>query len=153
MASGGTMYSWSTMETTQSIVVTMAGNYSVVVTDANGCTDTESVIVNPATPPYLQPVYHDLLQRHYHGHQLLMPGEMLVINIGSYTGEIKIPVGATLTVSAGTSVTATGNSCILGSVVVDPMAGFTNTGNLSGNGNIAGKYVNNGTFAPGVCSF
>ena len=153
MASGGTMYSWSTMETTQSIVVTMAGNYSVVVTDANGCLDTESVVVNPATPP----IYNQSTMTCYSDISMainsLMPGEMLVINIGSYTGEIKIPVGATLTVSAGTSVTATGNSCILGSVVVDPMAGFTNTGNLSGNGNIAGKIVNNGTLAPGVCSF
>ncbi|HRD09147.1 MAG TPA: hypothetical protein PK037_16310, partial [Saprospiraceae bacterium] len=130
-----------------------AGNYSVVVTDANGCTDTESVVVNPATPP----IYNQSTMTCYSDISMainsLMPGEMLVINIGSYTGEIKIPVGATLTVSAGTSVTATGNSCILGSVVVDPMAGFTNTGNLSGNGNIAGKIVNNGTLAPGVCSF
>ncbi len=83
----------------------------------------------------------------------LMPGENLIINIGSYTGEIKIPAGSTLTISPNTSVTATGNSCIMGSVVVDPMGSFTNTGNLLGTGNINGKLNNNGTLSPGTCSF
>jgi len=47
-------YLWSTGATTQSIVVTQAGNYSVTVTDANGCqgeTGTVPVTVNPLPVP------------------------------------------------------------------------------------------------------
>ncbi|MBP6397418.1 MAG: putative Ig domain-containing protein [Saprospiraceae bacterium] len=153
MASGGTSYSWSTMENTQSIIVTTSGIFTVTVTDGNGCTDTESVTVNPATPP----IYNQSTMTCYSDISMainnLMPGETLVINIGSYTGQIEIPLGATLIISPNTSVTATGTSCILGSVQVDPMGSFTNTGTLSGNGNVTGKMVNNGTLSPGVCTF
>jgi parallel beta-helix repeat protein len=44
-ASGGTSYSFSTGETTPAIVVTNAGTYSVLVTDANGCTATATATV------------------------------------------------------------------------------------------------------------
>ncbi len=47
-------YLWSTGETTQSITVTQAGDYSVTVTDANGCegvTGTVPVTVNPLPQP------------------------------------------------------------------------------------------------------
>ena len=70
-----------------------------------------------------------------------------------YSGEIKIPVGSTLTISPNTSVTATGNSCIMGSIVVDPMGSFANSGSLLGTGNINGKLNNNGTLSPGTCTF
>ena len=42
---GFTTYSWSTGASTQSISVTATGNYSVTVTDANGCTGTTSAAV------------------------------------------------------------------------------------------------------------
>ncbi|MBK9256235.1 MAG: hypothetical protein IPM42_12170 [Saprospiraceae bacterium] len=41
-ASGGSFYNWSTSDNTASISTNMAGNYTVTVTDANGCTDVES---------------------------------------------------------------------------------------------------------------
>ncbi|HEU4886888.1 MAG TPA: IPT/TIG domain-containing protein [Thermoanaerobaculia bacterium] len=41
-ASAGASYLWSTSETTQSITVTTSGNYSVTVTDANGCGSTSA---------------------------------------------------------------------------------------------------------------
>ncbi|MEO8147617.1 MAG: T9SS type A sorting domain-containing protein [Bacteroidia bacterium] len=42
-------YQWSNGETTQSIIATATNNYSVVVTDANGCVNSDSVniVVNP----------------------------------------------------------------------------------------------------------
>ncbi len=46
---GGSMgytYAWSTGETTQSIENLAPGAYTVVVTDANGCTDEQTVVVN-----------------------------------------------------------------------------------------------------------
>jgi len=50
-ANNGTSYLWSTGATTQSIVVTSTGSYSVTVTDGNGCNATSAatnVTVNPA---------------------------------------------------------------------------------------------------------
>jgi uncharacterized repeat protein (TIGR01451 family) len=41
-ASAGASYLWSTSETTQSITVTASGNYTVTVTDANGCGSTSA---------------------------------------------------------------------------------------------------------------
>lgn len=54
-ASTGSSYAWSTSDTTQSIVATLPGTYSVNVADVNGCfassaSVTVTVNPNPATP-------------------------------------------------------------------------------------------------------
>lgn len=56
-ASPGASYLWSTGGTTQSIVVTSLGDYSVTVTDSFGCTSNASVTIEPsqtAVSPILQ---------------------------------------------------------------------------------------------------
>jgi hypothetical protein len=55
-ANPGTGYLWSTGETTQSIIVSTSGTYSVTVT-ANGCTGTSSIPVNvaPLDTPEIDP--------------------------------------------------------------------------------------------------
>jgi PKD repeat protein len=52
---GYTTYTWSTGGSAASITATNSGNYSVVVTDANGCsgTDTINVTINPLPPANL----------------------------------------------------------------------------------------------------
>ena len=53
MANGGIapyMYMWSTMDTTAMVSGLAAGTYHVTVTDANGCTDTDSVTVGTFCP-------------------------------------------------------------------------------------------------------
>lgn len=42
----GTHYEWSNKDTTESIVITTSSNYSVTVTDANGCKATDEVKVD-----------------------------------------------------------------------------------------------------------
>ncbi|MFL6246259.1 MAG: IPT/TIG domain-containing protein [Thermoanaerobaculia bacterium] len=51
-ASAGASYLWSTSETTQSITVTSSGNYTVTVTDANGCgaTSAPMTVTAQSTP-------------------------------------------------------------------------------------------------------
>ncbi len=43
---GGYIYQWSNSGTTQTITGLAPGNYTVVVTDGNGCTETQTVTVN-----------------------------------------------------------------------------------------------------------
>jgi gliding motility-associated-like protein len=45
-ASGGISYSWSTADTSMSITVSAAGDYTVVATDANSCSATETATVS-----------------------------------------------------------------------------------------------------------
>ena len=47
----GSTYLWSDASTTQTIVVSTTGNYSVVVTDVNGCTGTDVIVVTINTLP------------------------------------------------------------------------------------------------------
>lgn len=49
-ASGGTSYLWDDASTNDIRTITAAGSYTVEVTDANGCTDTETVMVTANTP-------------------------------------------------------------------------------------------------------
>ena len=51
---GFTSYDWSTGATTQTIIVDAAGTYAVQVTDTNGCTVTDSIIIIIATGINLQ---------------------------------------------------------------------------------------------------
>ncbi|MCK6690896.1 MAG: hypothetical protein L6Q97_02210 [Thermoanaerobaculia bacterium] len=44
-ASGGSSYTWSTNETTAAITVSSAGNYTVIATDANGCSAAASATI------------------------------------------------------------------------------------------------------------
>nr|WP_315210294.1 T9SS type B sorting domain-containing protein [uncultured Flavobacterium sp.] len=56
-ASSGSSYLWSTGGTSQSITVTLTGNYSVTVTDSFGCSSNASVSIEPsqtAVSPILQ---------------------------------------------------------------------------------------------------
>ncbi|HEY6162284.1 MAG TPA: T9SS type A sorting domain-containing protein [Bacteroidia bacterium] len=47
----GSSYAWSTSETTQTIIAASTGTYSVVVTDANGCTGMDQVNITINIPP------------------------------------------------------------------------------------------------------
>ncbi len=48
---GFTSYNWSTTESTQAIVVSAAGTYTVTVTDAAGCTATDNITITSVAIP------------------------------------------------------------------------------------------------------
>jgi gliding motility-associated-like protein len=51
-------YLWSTTETTPTIIISSAGDYSVITTDANGCEGTDSITINEK--PDCEPVSTEL---------------------------------------------------------------------------------------------
>jgi hypothetical protein len=55
----GSSYAWSNSATTQTVTVSASGTYSVIVTDANGCTNADTITVtinsNPAVTLTLNP--------------------------------------------------------------------------------------------------
>jgi hypothetical protein len=65
-APAASSYHWSDGETTQSIVVSTSGTFSVTVTNASGCTSAQSapvtVTVNPATAITQQPASQTIVR-------------------------------------------------------------------------------------------
>ena len=51
--SGGVAYVWNSGQTTQMIVTSTAGTYSVVCTDVNGCDAMDTVVITVSTNPVL----------------------------------------------------------------------------------------------------
>ena len=51
----GASFNWSTGDTTQTLTVSTAGQFSVIVSDSNGCTGTDTLItsISPAPGPFL----------------------------------------------------------------------------------------------------
>jgi hypothetical protein len=94
-ASAGTTYSWSTGASTQSINVLSAGNYSVTVTNANGCSATSSittVVVNPLPTITVN-------------NATICPGSSVTLNATGAATYSWMP-GSSLSASTGASVNA-----------------------------------------------
>jgi len=123
---------WSTTETTQDITVTASGSYSVVYTDANGCSatsNTTSVSVSNAPAPTVSVV----------GATSLCPGETVTLTSSAGDTYVWSPNGETtqsITVSAAGAyyVTVTNSDACNGTGASDstvvtgltaPTAGFT----------------------------
>ena len=79
-AGTGSAYAWSNSATTQTTNVSASGTYSVVVTDANGCTGSDAINVTINTPPTVT---------------LNMPGTFACINWPAYALSGGSPNGGT----------------------------------------------------------
>ncbi len=53
---GFVSYQWSTGETTQGISISTVGQYTVTVTDSNGCTNSKTVTVEESGPPTIEKI-------------------------------------------------------------------------------------------------
>jgi len=74
-------YEWSNGETTQSIVISTAGAYSVSVTDSNGCSNTSEEV-------NVQLAFADDLQIQLSGMNILNLGDSMILSIDSVFSEI-----------------------------------------------------------------
>ena len=162
-SSAATFYDWSpNSETTQTITATVAGTYSVLVEDANGCTGTASVTV-AETP--VNPVITALSSTTF------CAGESVTLYSSSTTGNLWTPSNettqfitvstsgpVTLTVSAGscqgtTNVTVTVNPLPtvsfsgLAAAYCNDAASATLTGSPSG-GTFSGPGISGNSFSP-----
>lgn len=162
-SSAASSYSWTPGgEITQSIVVTVAGTYSVEVTDANGCQGTASVdVVETPVNPVITPI----------GSTTFCQGGSVTLYSSSPVGNLWLPSGETtqfITVTTQGTVTlnVTSGSC-QGTdqieIIVNPLptvsfsglnsaycnnaASVTLTGNPSG-GTFSGPGISGNTFNP-----
>ncbi len=111
-ATGASTYAWSNTSTNAAITVSSAGNYTVTVTDANGCsnTATKTVTVNPT---YNIPLTHSICQ----GESYNFYGQNLT-TAGTYTHTLQTVNGCdsvltlTLTVRPLPSPTISGNTTL-----------------------------------------
>ena len=110
---GFSIYSWSNGQSTQSIIATNTGSYTVTVGDGNGCTGTDFAIVSIPTPPIV-----DIL-----GSTLLCSGSTIDLNLnqifsqyvwntGAITPSISIAAGNTYTVTVTDNFGCTGTDVI-----------------------------------------
>jgi hypothetical protein len=51
---GFSLYQWSTNETTDSIIITSAGTYTITIADANGCTASSSITIQSLVQPEME---------------------------------------------------------------------------------------------------
>lgn len=156
-------YLWSNQETTQSITVYQPGTYSVTVTDANGCSATDEVVVLPA----------QITQFNLGPNLSLCQGDQATLFAGYYASYnwSDGSTNQTLTVwqQAVYSVTVTDlNGCSVSdsiNIVVNPIPGVSIIGfgssicsngdampltGLPQGGNFTGPGVSMGSFNPGV---
>ena len=82
VATGGNSYTWSNGQNTASIAVmpTMTTTYTVTVTDANGCTNTDNVIitVNSVTIPTITQQVDTLTASSASSYQWFLDGNIIV---------------------------------------------------------------------------
>lgn len=127
---GFSSYAWSTGASTQSINVSQTGTYSIVVTNASGCTDLDAitVFVNPAPVVDLGPDF------------ILYIGETSTLDAGAGIGQTYLwsdgSTEQTLTISDGGSysvtVTSTNGCTSTDQVVVTSEPNATKEATLAG---------------------
>ena len=101
-ASGGTGYSWNTGATTGSISVTPPSTgsttYTVIVTDASGCTDDTSITVTASPPPVAAITGNDTICAGDNTLLTASGGGTYIWNTGSTSSSITVSTGGTYSV-------------------------------------------------------
>jgi hypothetical protein len=112
---GGVSYLWSTGAPTQSITVNTEAVYTVTVTDANGCTDTESQLVKVNFLPNIGV-----------GNAAICPGQSATLTASGGVSYVWSPAIG-LSATTGTTVTASPSTSTVYTVTGTGANGCTNT--------------------------
>jgi len=117
-------YLWSTTDTTSTINVTMAGTYTVIVTDINGCTGTDTHVVEPI--PALMPVITGSNTFCMNGSTLLDAGAGYAMyewstNVTTQTLSVNVEETYTVTVTDANGCTGTDTLSVTQSDVLTTM--------------------------------
>ncbi|MHC1775287.1 MAG: beta strand repeat-containing protein [Lentimicrobium sp.] len=132
-ATGGGTYSWddgtNIVGTDADLIVTLPGTYTVTVTDANGCIDTESILITQEAVTLVDvrsvanpvPTYYCNLGQAF-----------TAINNGVYQGDITVRInGNTIEpVTAVLNATGTGSASYTVASIYPTVSGLSVTGNL-----------------------
>ncbi|MEK7413395.1 MAG: hypothetical protein AAB263_08765, partial [Planctomycetota bacterium] len=129
-ASGGSFYLWNTGATTAAITVSTSNTYTVIVTGANGCTDTESqvVTVNPLPTAGITP---NGATTFCEGGSVMLTasgGTTYVWSTGATTAAITVSNSGTYTVTATDANGCTDTESQVVTVNPLPTAGITPNG-------------------------
>ena len=152
-ATEGSSYLWNTGETSQSITANHTGTFSVLVTDANGCSNTTSVEVTALTGVVISGNTNicqgetAILSVDLEGEYLWSTGArtalITVSNAGMYSVTVSLPNGCSASSTSNVTVNALPVPTISGSTTV--CQGETTT--LTANGGTSYLWSNNATAA------
>ena len=121
--SGFSFYNWNTGATTQTIVVSTPGTYSVTVGDNSGCTGTASINITVSENPMPIITGDTLLCSGYTG--TLNAGDgfsSYLWSNGQTTQEIQVNIGGTYSVTVTNSYGCTGTDLAVVNIVPSPTA-------------------------------
>jgi pectin methylesterase-like acyl-CoA thioesterase len=157
-ASGGISYVWDDMSSANPRTVTLEGTYYVTVTDANGCTDTDSEVISGLGMPPINiggDCYETIdaaVGAAYGNGQM----DIIHINFGTYSpmSNVTLESGDIIIIHDGVSLNILSGItfCNEGGIQLQGTAMFINSGIYTGTGIFEGNFVNNGgTLVPGSC--
>ena len=128
-AEGGVSYVWSNGSHNQSINVSDAGTYSVVTTDANGCTSSASIVVTQNSLPEVSISDQQTICSGSSATLLAGGGTSYLWNNGYTEASISVTTGGTYIVVVGNSAGCTASAST--TVVVNETPTPVISGNLS----------------------
>ena len=152
-ATEGSSYLWSTGEDTRSITANHTGNFSVLVTDANGCSNTTSVEVTALSGVAISGNTNicqgesTTLSVEMEGSYLWSTGAqtalITVSEAGYYSVTVSLPNGCSASANANVSINTQPVPTISGNTTI--CQGETTT--LTANGGVSYRWSNNATAA------
>ena len=121
----GATYLWSSSATTQTIIVSSSGTYYVVVTDANGCSNSDTINVNFNAGPIVD-LGNDITQC---GGTVLLDagnvGSTYLWNTNAVTQTISVSTSGTYSVVVTNSSGCTGSDSV--NVTINPLPAVSGT--------------------------